>query len=166
MTSLAEEIGNQLSRHSFRSQRRPRLAESGVVTLWQLRTWNLNRAVALVNPVSPVNDLARFCQTLKWTVARDTFLIPSFYEVGLQIVIAADGLRDLWKPNPALPGLVDRISNQIVVLQSVFTVDTAHREYHAVRTWGQVVTGRFQDAIEDGIRSAGFRAGLPSGDEG
>lgn len=162
MTSLAGEIDRRLGVHGFRHQLKPRLAESGVVSNWQLRTWNINRVVVLVDPVSPVNDLARFCQQLKWTVVRHTFFIPAFYEVGLQIVIAADGLKYVWERPSSTKGLVDRVSNQIVVLQSVFAVDTAHQKYRAIRTWGQVVTGRFQDAIEDGICSAGYQGGSDS----
>ncbi len=53
---------------------------------------------------------------------------------------------------------MDVVSNQFVVLQSVFVVDESIKRYACARTWGQFVTGQFQDAIAGSIETAGFKA--------
>ena len=42
---------------------------------------------------------------------------------------------------------VASIDNQWAIVQSVFFADPEARSYVGARTWGQVVTGPFQDAI-------------------
>jgi hypothetical protein len=79
------------------------------------------------------------------------------YEVGLQVIIVGDGLEQTLDLPDSLRGVVDLLSNQFVVLQSVFVVDTSTNRYAAARTWGQVITGEYQDAIAEGIEAAGIK---------
>src|SRR5439155_27001433 len=74
----------------------------------------------------------------------------------LQIVWCGEGLQDALGAPGERQRYVDRFSNQFVVLQSVFAVDTQARWYAAARTWGQSSTGPVQDAIAEAIRAAGY----------
>ena len=51
--------------------------------------------------------------------------------------------------DPAPP---DKINTQGILVQSVFAIDRGSRASTSARTWGQVITGRFQDGIEAAIQ--------------
>ena len=53
-------------------------------------------------------------------------------------------------PVDAIPDVSD---NQVIVLQSVFVVDLKAERYTSARTWGQIISGKFQDSLESGISS-------------
>jgi len=155
---LIETIGNALIPHDFRRHRRATMAGLGVVAFWRRCTWNTNRAVVILR--RPPGDFAlrEFCQRIKWKLLWQTRFIPFLYEVGLQVVIVGDGPDGSSEDAGRLQNVVDRVSNQFVVLQSVFVVEEAQKRYAFARTWGQFVTGKFQDAICSGIETAGFKA--------
>ena len=46
---------------------------------------------------------------------------------------------------------VDKVDNQRVVLQSIHVIDSYNKENKSVRTWGQWLTGKYQDLIEKTI---------------
>ena len=50
------------------------------------------------------------------------------------------------------------IDNQWAIVQSLFLVDTADGSYSSARSWGQFVTGKYQDAIAE-VLSHHFRRG-------
>jgi hypothetical protein len=47
--------------------------------------------------------------------------------------------------------LVAAYNTQGILVQSIFVVEPSTLERTSARTWGQVITGRFQDAIAQGI---------------
>ena len=49
--------------------------------------------------------------------------------------------------------------NQRAIAQSIFVFDTQTRRHVGTRTWGQVVTGKFQDAIDAALRKFGASGG-------
>ena len=93
---------------------------------------------------------------MKWRLLRLTLFCPVLYEVGLQIVLCGDGLASAVGSTRDLQKHVDLISNQLVTLQSIFVVDLADRWYAPARTWGQLISGPFQNSIAEGIRQAGY----------
>lgn len=48
------------------------------------------------------------------------------------------------------------IDNQWAIVQSIFLVDLTRNEYYTARTWGQLITGKFQDAI-NGVLAQQFQ---------
>ncbi len=137
-TLLTDAIGKALSHHGFYVHHHPRLRSLGCTAFWRRRTWNTNRAVALVERPQPHFDLGAYCQKLKWQFLRTTTSFPVLYTLGLQIVVYGD---DLLEQPVQLTRHVDMIDNQIVVLQSLFAVDTARGRYASDRTWGQITRG-------------------------
>lgn len=85
-----------------------------------------------------------------------TRFCPLLYEVGLQVVLCGEGLAAAVGSTRELQKYVDLFSNQLVTLQSLVVVDLAAGWYAPARTWGQVISGPFQDAIVVGIQSAGY----------
>jgi hypothetical protein len=94
---------------------------------------------------------------MKWRLLRKMWFVPLLYEVSLQLVLVGDNLEKALAGPASLRAHVDNFSNQLVVLQSIFVVDTATKRFTGAKTWGQVLTGKYQDAIAEGIHSAGFR---------
>ena len=116
---------------------------------------NVNRAVAVLSPPIEQLEFRQYCQRMKWRLLWRTFFVPLVYELGLQLVLFGDGISELLDSSD-LSMCVDQFSNQIVVLQSVFVVDTKTRSFMGVRTWGQFITAKNQDALQAGIVAAGF----------
>ena len=177
---LADALTCALRRHGFsRMATTPAPAHVTVTAAWRRRTWNTNRAVVLLPvPYDPADrgdvpdpaqvptgealgyfplyyELGNFCQAAKLRVGKAIGYVPFFYGLGLQLVLTGQCILDRAR---GLERFVDRIDNQQVVLQSIHVVDLAARQSVSVRTWGQVITGRFQDAVEEAIRTAGFSA--------
>ena len=102
------------------------------------KTWNTNRGVVLARLE---RDLASTIGAL--VVAARAPLKHSWWaQLGLQIVLETDA------PPPAstLERLVDPINHQDILVQSVFAVGP-DGTWTEARTWGQVITGKYQDAI-------------------
>src|SRR4051794_37941897 len=99
------------------------MADLGVAAFWRRCTWNTNRAVAVLR--RPEGDFAigPYCQRIKWRLLRHTRFVPFLYEVGLQLIVVGDGLEQVIDAPEKLREIVDKVSNQFVVLQSVFVVD-------------------------------------------
>jgi len=83
------------------------------------------------------------------------WFVPFFYEVGLQVIVVDNALDASDRGAESIGTHVDRFSNQMVTLQSIFVVEWRRKQFASGRTWGQVITGRHQDAIAEGIRAAG-----------
>ncbi len=43
---------------------------------------------------------------------------------------------------------VAHVDNQWAIIQSIFLVDPSAKVYRSARTWGQFVTGKYQDSID------------------
>jgi hypothetical protein len=123
---------------------------------------NTNRAVAVLRRPEGNFAIGPFCRRIKWRLLWHTRFVPFLYEVGLQVVLVGNGLEEALDDPERLRQVVDKVSNQFVVLQSVFVVDESAKRYACARTWGQFVTGQFQDAISRGIEAAGVKAVEPA----
>ncbi|HKS39244.1 MAG TPA: hypothetical protein VJX74_01425 [Blastocatellia bacterium] len=150
-SKLIECVEEELKPHLFqRMAETPNLPGVNIAAVWKRRNFNTNRAVALL-PFSDVGQSpGQFAQSIKVPLGKAIGYIPVLNELGLQMIIAGPELL-AWSAN--LNGFLDKINNQRVILQSLHIVDLTARHSVSARTWGQVITGRYQDAIENGIKA-------------
>lgn len=148
LSALAE----ALAEHKFRD-----VSEEGfgaipdAVGLYPRQTWNTNRAVVVVNPAAVPESFGGYVLEVRSTTAKRCRYIPFFWGIGIQLVVVAPGLARAGIDPKAH---VDAIDNQWAIVQSVFLIDPEVGTFQAGRTWGQVLSGRFQDTIERTL--AGF----------
>jgi len=142
-----------LDSHGFRPVADPSRTIAGADLLLKRQTWNTNRAVALVSSPSTPEPLGPFLKVLRRRVAFRCGFFPVLYGVGVQVVLLAPGFR---KAGVDPAGYVASIDNQWAIIQSLFLVDTVENSYASARSWGQVVTGKYQDAIAE-VLSRHFR---------
>ena len=108
------------------------------------QTLIMNRAVAIVDVDSLPSDPAPLLNKIKKEVAMRCGFFPFFYGIGTQLILVVGGVK---------PGevdtlrYVDQFDNQWSVVQSVFIVYRDSGLVAEGRTWGQVVTGKYQDII-------------------
>lgn len=151
--ALMSVFSDRLATHGFRSVETRQKVPSNVLLLLKRQTFNTNRAVVVVRFDQVEADFRAYLKQLRSGVARECGFIPFFWGIGIQIVVLADDLGETrFNPSQYLAVL----DNQWAIIQSVFLVDLTRAEYSAARTWGQVITGKFQDAI-DRVLSQQFR---------
>jgi hypothetical protein len=141
---LLQELASDLAAHGFREVAVPSDV-SEIRLVLKRQTWNTNRAIAVAFFDTAPADLGRTVRRLRTSVAMRCRFFPFFYGIGIQLVIVANGIT-LPRINPE--AYVASIDNQWAIVQSVFLLDPTLGEYRSGRTWGQVITGKFQDAIE------------------
>jgi hypothetical protein len=110
----------------------------------------MNRAVALLQFPDTAKNPGELARNVRTPLGKAVGYIPFLNELGVQIIIAGPGLL-AWSKN--LHSFLDKINNQRVILQSLHFVDLTARHSVSARTWGQAITGRYQDAIENGIKT-------------
>ena len=144
---LAVALEAKLAPHGFKTvEAEGSLAARGVRKLWHRKTWNTNRGVVHADPGKVL--LGEFVERMRYEAGP--FLGSSCWsQLGLQVVLAIDAAR---VPTPEqLTTCVDAVNTQGILIQSVFAVDPSSGEWSQARTWGQFVTGKYQDAIAEGI---------------
>jgi hypothetical protein len=129
-----------LSAHNFRQVEAPTAD-----LLMKRQNFNTNRAVVVVSASSVPPDFGAYVRQIRDDAARRCRYIPVLWPIGIQLVVVVPGITTSGIDPKNYIALVD---NQTALLQSVFFVDPERREYRAARTWGQFITGKFQDAIE------------------
>jgi hypothetical protein len=117
--------------------------------IWKRKTWNTNRGVALLELKQGLDAPETFVKALRDPVGKAIGYLPVLYPLGLQLILAGEGIQ---QEQSGLSALLSKIDNQTVVLQSIHVVDLHNMTSAHARTWGQVITGRYQDAIEKGIQ--------------
>lgn len=115
-----------------------------VVAAWTLKTWNINRAVVVIEPFSAVEDLRKFVRIVKRQLTKPLGYFPLLYSLGFQIIVVGHQTSK-WTPRPSQ--VVDKFDNQISVAQSIFIIDADTEEATGATTWGQFISGKFQDEI-------------------
>lgn len=179
---VREALEEALGAMGFGPPKQPLVLERPqVVSAWVRKTWNTNRAVVLLE-APPGEDLAALGQATKKALAKQLGYLLFLYTLGIQVVWVGRGLRGQGGAKLDEPGLegagardnpyappaaplerqapsfgeldkgVDRLDNQWGIIQSVFVFDLETGERWQARTWGQVVTGRFQDAIWETLK--------------
>jgi hypothetical protein len=121
-----------------------RAQDSRADTLLKRQTWNTNRAVVVHYIPTMPDDIRRYLRVLRRQVAFRCGFVPFLWGIGIQVVLVVPESVES-DVNPA--ALVAQIDNQWAIIQSVFIVDPGARTFAEGRTWGQFVTGKFQDAI-------------------
>jgi hypothetical protein len=120
--------------------------------LWKRKTFNTNRGVVLIEYNEGVPELLDIVWDLVKPIGRTIRFIPFLYPLGLQVVAAGKGMGTVGQVRPEeVKKVLSKIDNQRVLLQSIHLVDLTTMSSASARTWGQAITGKFQDAIEEGI---------------
>lgn len=112
--------------------------------LLKRQTWNTNRAVVVVSPQEMPPDFNVYLKTLRNRVAFRCGFFPLLWGIGIQIVVVSPGAL---QSAIELSAHVARVDNQWAIVQSIFLADSSSQTFCSARTWGQFVTGKFQDAI-------------------
>ena len=154
MDAVLGELVTALAIQGFREVARPSESVPDARALLRRQTPITNRAVVVVAPESTPHDFASYLTQVRRHAAFRCKFVPLIWGLGLQVVIVSPGIAaaDI---DPAKH--VARIDNQWAIIQSVFLVDPDARSFRAGRTWGQFITGKYQDAIEK-VLKAHFRA--------
>lgn len=148
--AITEAIESELAPHGFQRRDLKHPVEGlDVVVVLARRTWNTNRAAVVLRAPTgePVGPLG---QRHKIQLGKAIGYFPLFWGLGLQLIWVGEGIDD-----KDLDQHVDKYDNQRCILQSIFVADSSAKVGCSARTWGQLVTGKFQDAIARGI-TAGY----------
>jgi hypothetical protein len=149
MNDLLPKLESALAPHAFL---RAKDGRAGCLcrAILKRQTINTNRAVAVVDIDSLPNDPKPLLKKIKKEVAMRCGFFPLFYGIGTQLVLVVSGAK------PAEVDVlryVDKIDNQWSIIQSVFIVHGDSGLVAEGRTWGQVVTGKYQDIIHATLSS-------------
>ena len=146
--SLVGSLRNSLSELRFREVADCSRTIPDAILLLKRQTWNSNRAVVVLSLPGPPSDLKSFLRVLRKQVAFRCKFFPFFWGIGIQVIIIAPGFAGAGLDVKAH---VAKVDNQWSIVQSLFLVDLPHGSYRATRTWGQFLTGKFQDAISEAL---------------
>lgn len=145
---LAEFIANEIAPFSFKELGINSFHELSYIKAWKLNTWNINRAIVLLPYTEKETNLGEFVRKIKQELGKKIGYKFFIYSLGLQIVLCGE---DILMEGKELQKYVDKYDNQTVTLQSIHIVDMQQKEAICVRTWGQRISGKFQDAIQKAI---------------
>jgi hypothetical protein len=149
-TALVRAIEDELAPDGFEPRTIAASLEGiEIAAVWARKTFNTNRG-AVVLRLPDGEHPGPLSQRLKIPLGKAIGYFPFFYGIGLQLVWVGRGAFPL---SPSLDGFVDKIDNQRSIVQSLFVVDLDNGVMESARTWGQVITGKFQDAIDRGLRN-------------
>jgi len=148
MNEVAIRIKARLENFGFREVVAPQKNILGEILLLKRQTWNTNRAVVLLEITEPPSDMAVFLKQVRGAVARRVKFFPFLYGVGIQVIVMCPGITAaIQEPHD----YVAKVDNQWAIIQSLYLIDPKKRDYLSGKTWGQVITGKFQSAIEETI---------------
>lgn len=143
--ALTERLERALSVHGFEPKDIGPIVEGvEIAGAWVRKTWNTNRAVVHLRAPPGQDHLGKIAQQIKIPLGKALGYFPFFYGMGLQVVWSGEAILDR---AAQLDGCVDAFDNQRCIVQSLFAVDLSLGRYRQARTWGQAITGKFQDAI-------------------
>jgi hypothetical protein len=142
MKNPAQNLEAALAPHGFRLLTRK---EGSICSaIWKRQTINTNRAVALVEVESVPVDLSQLLKKVKKEAAFRCGFFPFFYGLGTQVILLVTNTKPEEKE---LGTYVDKIDNQWSIIQSIFIVHVDLGLVSSARTWGQFITGKYQDVI-------------------
>jgi hypothetical protein len=133
-----------MSAHGFKEVEDPAATVSNAVFILKRQTWNTNRAIVALHLPAKPSSFPEWLWTVRRQVAFRCGFFPVFWGIGIQAVIVCDGVTDS-SIDPAR--YVAKVDNQWAIIQSLFLLDTTVWQYRQARSWGQFVTGKYQDAI-------------------
>ena len=140
---LLQNLTETMSQHGFR-----KLASSknslDIVLILKRQTIMTNRAIVVVAPTQMPINIHEYLKKVRKSVAFKCRFFPVFWGIGIQVVVISDGIsKSIFNPMQ----FVAKVDNQWAIIQSVFFVDPSEKIYYHARTWGQIITGKYQDAI-------------------
>lgn len=150
MNQVATQIESDLLQFGFRKVYLKRGTVPGGVMLLKRQNLNTNRAIIVLEMNIPPTDLYGYLRAVRNAVARRVKFFPFFWGVGIQVVLICPGILATVS-NPTL--YVAKADNQWAIIQSVYFVDPSAKEFVSGRTWGQFITGKFQNSIMEAIAS-------------
>ncbi len=157
MNTPAQQLSIALAPHGFRLLRHRR--DAICAAIWKRQTINSNRAVALVEVSSLPTDPSPLLKAIKKEAAFRCRFFPFFYGLGTQVVLWVTGEQPT---ETKLQPYVDKFDNQWSIIQSIFLIHDNVGLISSARTWGQLLTSKYQDAIaaalcrpDDASKSAG-----------
>jgi hypothetical protein len=122
--------------------------------IWKRQTWNSNRAVVLVQAPEIPEDPTQLFKKIRKEVAFRCGFFPVFYGIGIQVVLVLTGVRP---DSRDLSRFVDRYDNNWSIIQSIFVTHIDGGLISDARTWGQFLSGKFQDAIAIALKDGTTR---------
>lgn len=143
--AFVPQLVETLRSHGFREVNTQPGVIPDVERLLKRQTWNTNRAVVVVCPMTVPPDFSAYLKEVRKAVAFRCRFFPVLWGIGIQVVVAAAGVAKA-DIDPARH--VAKFDNQWAIVQSLFLVDPEAGSYASARSPGQFVTGKYQDAIE------------------
>ena len=140
VSDLAEVVAND----EFVAVADARQRIPNVALLLKRQTLNTNRAIAVVCLDEVPPDFGSYLHQLRREVAFCCGFFPFFWGIGIQVVAIAPKIA---QSNIDPDRYVAQIDNQWAIVQSVFLVDPEVPCFWWARSWGQFLTGKYQDAI-------------------
>ncbi|MFT7387853.1 MAG: hypothetical protein ACI8VC_001096 [Candidatus Endobugula sp.] len=120
------------------------------ICLLKRQNINTNRAICVVQLSEKPKDIGAYIINLRNRVAFKVGFFPLLWGLGLQVIILCPSTTN----GSLLPkDYVATVDNQWAIVQSVFFVDAKKNEFIEGRTWGQLITGKFQDAISKELQA-------------
>lgn len=154
MNEALAELVSVLEIHGFRAVPRPSESVPDAQVLLRRQTLLTNRAVVVVAPASTPGEFGSYLKEVRRRAAWRCKFVPLLWGLGLQMVVVSPGIT-AGAIDPARH--VARVDNQWAIIQSIFLVDPDAGNFRSARTWGQFITGMYQDAIDEVLRGH-FRA--------
>jgi len=153
LAATVEEEIKEFGFSSVKTSKNENIPINGTLFIWKRKTWNTNRGIVLMDVSEGVNIDKKLIKNITAAMGKSIGYFPFFYPLGLQIILYQ---KDACSARDLLSSLVDKYDTQTIVVQSIFAVDPIKSEYFAVRTWGQYITGKFQDAIAKALDKKAF----------
>jgi hypothetical protein len=107
---------------------------------------NSGIVIIKINPDLTDINYSKLCKRIKFRIAFKVLFVPFLYAFYHQFIIVDENIIDD-DSNYNLSNVVDSVDNQISITQSITLIDSARKKYIHSRTWGQVISGKFQNAI-------------------
>lgn len=108
------------------------------------KTWNTNRAVVYLRAERLPEDLPLYLKKRRWETAKRVGFLPVLWGLGLQVVLSVPSFQ---RVPSGFRHCVASIDNQWCIVQSLFLIDEQRQRFTCTRSWGQVLTGQYQDRI-------------------
>jgi hypothetical protein len=150
MNKIVTQIETNLVHHGFRRVDLKRETIPDGIMLLKRQNLNTNRAAIILEANIPPTDLHSYLMSVRNAVAKQVKFFPFFWGVGIQVVLICPGILPMVS-NPE--SYVAKVDNQWAIIQSVYFVDPSIKEFVSGRTWGQYITGKFQNSIMEAIAS-------------
>lgn len=123
---------------------------NGCVQLLKRQTLNYNRAVCVIVLDQMPDDFEEFLKSVRKKVAFKIGFVPLFWALGLQVIVACP---DILKSENSPRKYVAKVNNQWAIIQSIFLIDPEVGGFIEARSWGQTITGKYQNSISNQLKT-------------